>query len=50
LILLAWPKILEELDRTLDNKSEQKITHRLAKNLIEFKKHEVKKYLKEHLE
>ncbi len=49
LILVASHKVLEELEKTLSDKLKKKITHRLAKNLLEFKDQEIEEYLEENL-
>lgn len=45
LILMASHKVLEEIDKTLSHQLKQKITHKLAKDLIEFRDNELKEYL-----
>lgn len=45
IIVIASHKILAELEATLDNQLQKKITHRLAKDLHEFSNTELKKYL-----
>jgi protein required for attachment to host cells len=49
LILMGSHKILEELEKTLSNPLKKKITHKLAKDIIEFNKNEVKEYLEKNL-
>lgn len=46
LILLASHKVLEEIRKTLDHQLQTKITHKLAKDLIEYTPNELKEYLK----
>ena len=48
-ILLASNKMLEELDHTLSEQLKHKITHKLAKDLIEFSTADLKEYLEKHL-
>ena len=49
LILLASHKMLQELEDTLSNELKQKVTHKLAKNLIEFNNDEIREYIAEHI-
>lgn len=46
-ILIASHKILSEVEKTLSSGLKQKITHKLAKDLVEYKKDELEKYLGE---
>lgn len=47
LIILASHKLLEEIEKTLNDQLKQKITHKLAKNLIELTDKELEEYLEE---
>ena len=49
LILLASHKMLQELEDTFSNELKQKVTHKLAKNLIEFNNDEIREYIAEHI-
>lgn len=49
LVLVASHKILEEIQETLSHHLKQKITHKLAKNLVQMSFTEIKEYLEEHL-
>mgnify|MGYP001593278771 CR=1 FL=1 len=49
LILVTPHKMLEEIQETLGNPLKQKITHKLAKNLVQMSFAEIKEYLEEHL-
>ena len=49
LILLASHKMLAELDHVLADQLKRKITHRLAKDLIDFTTANLKEYLEKHL-
>lgn len=49
LIILASHKMLAELDHVLSDQLKHKITHRLAKDLIDFTTTDLKEYLEKHL-
>lgn len=49
LILIASHKVLEEIEKTLGNHLQHKVTHQVAKNLLEFTDAEIKSYLSENL-
>jgi len=49
LILIAPHKIMEEIEKTLNNQLKQKIPHKLTKNLVEFTDNEIIEYLEKNL-
>lgn len=45
LILVASHKILQDVEQSLSNELAKKVSNKLAKNLLEFKNHEIKEYI-----